>query len=252
MYKVLSTEILKLKRSAVILFSLIISFMPALIKFLQYSIVNRNSSVDWKWFISEHQEFAVFGMLTAVILISCFVFGVEYHNRTISYLFTSCTSRSNIFLGKIIILFVLITLLLGSSMISFLIFGYLTVKKTIPTQLLLKYAEVTIYSILSFFSLTALMAFVTMQVKKYAISSALILGYIMMVFPFHLKNNSLICPFMLPAVISAKIFKSNNYIFKDYYRTAVIDYPLLAGAMVGVFVITILIGMVYYRKVDVT
>ena len=74
----------------------------------------------------------VFGMLFSIILGACFIFGMEYHNHTAAYVFTTPASRIRLLAAKIIAVFLIITFSHITSFISTMLFGYLTVNEFIP------------------------------------------------------------------------------------------------------------------------
>jgi len=247
---VLITEIIKLRRSKMLILALLISFIPAPIKFIQQVLGKVKTNVTWEWFLSAHQEIMVFGMLTAIILVSCFIFGMEYQYNTVSSAFTASVSRTEIFIGKVITLLFVISALFIISALSHLLFGCFTVKEGLKLTFLLKYLKVVLFFILGYFSLTSLMAFINIIVRKYAVSAALILGYFMLVFPMHLKNNLFINPFMIPTVIASKILGSSNYIFSDYYKDVSVSYTGITLFLSAIFIFFLIAGMTYYKKRD--
>jgi len=251
MYNIITAEILKLKGSKMLWMVAFISFIPAPIKLIQHFIGKGPGTADWNSFISTGQELAVFGMLTSIILVSCFIFTMEYQYNTVSYIFTAPVSKVKMLAAKILALLLIITFSYLVSGISNIIFGYAVIREMIPFKTAYLYFQATVGSILIYFSLTALIAAINIAFKRLAISVTLLMGYLMLFFPFHLKGNVLINPFMIPTVVASKIFGSTGYIFKDYYKDITVNYMEIAGLLTVIFIIPFITSMLYYKKSDV-
>ena len=250
MLNTISVEFLKLRRSRALLLSIIANFIPALIRWLQYTFGSVSGEVRWERFLSSGQEIMVLCMLISVILVSCFVFSMEYQYNTASYIFTSGSPRVSIFLSKLVSLLVIIAILFIVSFISQLFFGILTIKAGIPGPVFLKLLEVTAWYIFSYFLLSAVIAMVVVLTKKIVISSVIVFGYFMLVFPFHLKNNPYICPFMTPVVVAAKMYGSTDYYFSGYYIDSPVNIAGMAVFIVVLAIISLTIGITCYKKLD--
>lgn len=251
MYNILITEIQKLKRSKMLWLVFLVSILPALVKFVQSTLREDIESIHWEEFLYEHQDLMVLGMISSVILMICFIFNMEYQHCTIAYVFTSPVPRVKLFIGKIITGFLVITFLFLSSFISTLVFGFLTVRAGIPSGVLYLYLKVNFWSILMYGSLTAVIALISIIAKKFVVSATVVLGYIMLVFPIHLKGNAYICPFMIPAVMAAKISGSKDYIFSNYYKDVAVNYCNIAAVLCILFAVSLVAGVLRYKKADV-
>lgn len=250
MRDVLLAEFLKLRRSRVLILSIIVFLVPALIKYLQYNFGNQGEAASWVRFLSTGQELNVLCMLIAVILISCFVFCMEYQYGTASYIFTSGSSKGNIFIAKMALILIIFAFLFFISSLSQLCFGYLAIKSGIPGPLFLKLVEVTAWYIFANFLLSTIIAMVAVVTKRFVLSAVVVFGYYMLVFPFHVKGNPYINPFMTPMVVAARIFNSNDYIFSGYYKDITINITALTVFLAGLAMISLAIAILCYKKMD--
>lgn len=250
MFNVLSTEFLKLRRSRLLLLAFTASFLPAMVRYLQYAFGRNGDTVSWEWFLASGQEITVFVMLTAVVLVSAFIFSMEYQYNTASYIFTSDVSRADIFISKQGSLLVIIAFLFAVSACSELLFGSIALRTALPKVLLLKFMEATVWYIFAYFLLSTAVSMLTVLMKRFAVSAAVVLGYLILVFPFHLKNNLYICPFMTPTVVAAKLLDSDNYIFSSYYKGVTVNSAGAAVFLGILAVVSLTVGMLYYKKSD--
>lgn len=250
MLRVISTEFLKLRRSKMMLLAIIASFLPAMVKYLQFAFGKNLEAVSFEWFLASGEELMVLSMLTVVILVSNFIFTMEYQYNTTSYIFTSSTSKAKIFIAKIISLLAIIAFLFVISAFSQILFGYLALKSALPWLLFLKFIKVIVWYIFSYFLLSVMVVMLSVLIKKFILSSVVVLGYIIMVLPFHLKNNLYICPFMTPTVVAAKLYGSSNYIFTNYYKDVSINNSGAVAFLVVLAIVSLIIGMSYYIKQD--
>jgi len=250
MLDVLSAEFLKLRRSKVLMLSIIACLIPALIKYLQYAFGGKGANTGWVGFLSTGQELMVLCVLTAIILVSCFIFSMEYQYNTASYIFTSSTSKVYIYIAKLVLLFAMIALFFLVSSISQLLFGYLAISEGFSGSLFAKFIEVNVWYIFAYFLLSTIIVMVAATIKRFVLSVVIIYGYYMLVFPFHLKGNPYINPFMTPFIVAAKIFDSNDYIFTDYYKDISISITALAAFLAVLAVISLAVGILCYKKMD--
>jgi|SRR5690554_4222120 len=250
MRNTISVEFLKLKRARALLLSVIAGITPPMIKFIQYTFGRSSADVSWEKFLSSGQEIMVLCMLMSVILVSGFVYSMEYQYDTASYIFTSVSSREKIYLSKMILLLAVFVLLFGVSLVSQLLFGVLTLRAIIPWPVFVKLLNVTAWYILSYFLVSAIVAMVAVLIKKFVVSAVVVFGYLMLVFPFHLKNNPYICPFMTPAVVAAKIFDSKDYYLMGYYESYKVDIAGMAIFLAVLAVASIAVGIACYKKMD--
>lgn len=246
----LSTEFIKLRRSKMLLLAMLASVIPPMIRFIQYAFGSNGDAASWERFLSTGQEIGVFCMLTAVILVSCFIFTMEYQYRTASYLFTSGASKTNIFIAKILAVLVITALLFVVSAFSQLLFGYLTIRTGLAWAFLLTFIKVTAWYVLAYFLLSALVAMVAVLLKKFVLSAVVNFGYFMLVFPFHLKSDPYINPFMSPTVVAAKLYDAKDYIFTGYYKDIPVSIPGIAVFLLSLAIVSLAVGMVCYKRMD--
>jgi hypothetical protein len=251
MLSVLSTEFIKLRRSKMLLLAVIASIIPAMVKYLQYTLGKSHDTAGWEWFLASGQEYMVLSMLIAIVLVSSFIFCLEFQYNTVPYIFTSCTSKVNIFITKMISLLAIIAALFTASAFSELLFGFLAFKSGLSWILFSEFIKVIVWYIFSYFLLSTIVVMLAVLIKRFVISAVVVLGYFMLVFPFHLKNNLYVCPFMTPTVVAAKLYGANNYIFSNYYKDISVNTIGVAAFLVVLAAISLTIGMILYNKQDV-
>lgn len=249
MYRAISSELLKLRRSRLMLLLMISGILPSLIKFLQLSFSKDTGNQNWEVYLTTGKEILVLGILITVILVSGFLFNMEYHYKTVSYMLTSGVSRIQIYISKLISLFGVIASLLVVSGLSELIFGILLVKTVISGTLFVNFLKVTLWYVMTYFLLSCVVIMVSVVTKRFVITSVITLGYFIMTFPFQLKNSIYLCPFMTPAAAAAKLY-GTNYIFNNAYKDMAINSLSVLGYLVVLAVISTTVGLVLYKNSD--
>lgn len=250
MFMVLSTEYLKFRRSKMLLLAVIANFLPPIVKYLQYIFSKSKGPAGAELYLTSGQELMVLSMLTTVVLVSGFVFTMEYQYNTASYIFTSGTSKASIFTAKLIFLLTVIALLFSVSALSEVLFSCLATGDGVSWSLFLKLLKVTGWYVFSYFLLSIIVVMISVFTKKFVVSAVIALGYIIMIFTFHLKNNVYICPFMTPSIVAAKIYGSSNYILTNYYKDIAVNYYGITIFLVILAAISMIIGINCYRKQD--
>jgi ABC-2 type transport system permease protein len=231
-----------------LLYATIGSILPAVVKLLQYLGQSDNNS--WEWFLASKQEIMVFGMLITIVLISSFLFSMEYRYNTASYIFTSKASRYSIFIAKIMCLFCIVTFLEVVSALSYLLFGLIAIKGVIPAALFSKFIEVTVWYIFSFFLVSVIVAMLSVLTKKFVISTVIAFAYLMLVFPVHLKGNPYVLPFMTPSVIASKIYNTDNYIFVGYFKAISVNSLAVILFLALTAAISIIVSLIGLKRSD--
>jgi len=233
-----------------LLLAFIASFLPAMIKYLQFAFGKNQATASWELFIASGQELMIFSMLTVVVLVSIFVFSMEYQYNTASYVFTSRISKVNLFIAKMISLLAIIASLFVVLAFSQLLFGFLALMVGLSWTLFFKFILVLAWHIFSYFLVSAMVVLVAVFTKRFVISAVVVLGYLMLVFPFHFTN-PYVCPFMIPTVIAAKIYGTNNYFLTDYYKNVSTNSIYAAVFLfVALAIVSLIIGTICYKKSD--
>jgi ABC-2 type transport system permease protein len=234
-----------------LLISYIASLLPAVVKYLQFVSGKAQITAGWEFFLASGQELMFFGMLTVVILVSNFVFCMEYHYNTASYIFTSSISTVYIFVSKMICLLAMIASLFIVAAISQLLFGFLALKAGLSWILFYKFIKVIVWYIFSYFLVSAIVVMIAVLIKRFVVSAVIILGYILLVFPFHLKNNPYISPFMIPTIVASRIYGTNNYVFTNYYKNVSANNIYSAVFFfVALAIASLVIGLICYKRID--
>ncbi len=248
MFMVLSAEFLKLRRSKMLWLATIASLLPALVKYVQYASENGKDAAGWEWFLASSQEIFVFGMIITVVLVSSFIFSMEYQYNTLSYAFTSNVSRVKIFIAKTISILAILTFLVLVSALSQLLFGLLAIRTGLPGNLFVKFIKVTGWYIFSYFMVSAMVVMLTVFFKGFVLSAVVTMGYLMLAFPFHLKFNPYILPLMTPTMVAAKLYGSTDYIFTSYYQDIAVNAIAEAVFLAALAAVSVTIGIIRYKK----
>lgn len=248
MGNVILTEFKKLQRSKVLLYVILAGFIPSLVKFLQQVLGDSRDVVRWEWFAAQNREIMVYCVFTALVLASAFVFSLEYKYGTISCIFTSSISRAKIYISKMLSIFALILLLFVISACSDLLLGFIAFGRGMPSDLMLAFLKSTTFYILSYFLLSPIIVMVVILLKRFVLSVVVVMGYLMLVFPFHLKYSPYILPFMIPSFVAAKILGTDNYIFSNGYAGSTLNLLEAVVFLLVLAVISIRIGITRYAK----
>lgn len=251
MYGVLSSEFLKLKKSKMLLLAAVASVLPSFVKYIQLSTDKANTNMTWEYFLASKQEFTVMGMLITLILVASFVFNMEYQYKTAAYILTSRVSRVSIYFSKLLAILAIIFILFVLSGFSQLLLGYFAIKTAVASALMIKFLKVTALYILTYFLLTTVIVMLGVFIKRFVLTSVIIFGYLMMVFPFHLKNNLYINPFMTPSAIAAKIYGTGNYILANgYYSDVTVNSAAAVIFLIVLALVSLISGLFFYRSSD--
>ncbi len=233
-----------------LIYALIAGILPSMVKFFQFIFGNTDKDDGWKWFLASRQEIMVLAVVITVVLVSSLIFTMEYQYGTASYIYTSRVPKIQIFLAKLLTIFAVVTMLFAVTLSSELLFGYLAIKTPIPGALLLKLIKVTVWYMLSYGLLSTIVVLISVLTKRFVLTSVIVLGYMMLVFPFHLKNNIYISPFMTPAAVVARIFESNNYILVSYFKDIAVNTTAAAVFIIALAAISLASGLIVYQKSD--
>jgi hypothetical protein len=249
MKNALSAELLKLRRSLVLLLAVIATILPPAVKCLRHAVGNLDEASSWRGFLASGQELTVFGMLITVMLLSAFIFTMEYQYGTAAAAFTSGTRRSAVFGAKMAVLGIVIVSLLVISAASQLLFGALAASDALPTALLGQFASITAWFAFSYLAIAAVVALVAVATKRFTLTTVITFGYYIVIFPFHTKY-PYVCPFMTPAIVASKLYGSSDYIFSFSYEklsTGVLPATVFLACLAA---ISLVIGSFLYRGSD--
>jgi hypothetical protein len=250
MKNAIAAEFLKLRRLRVLLLAFLVSVAPPAVKLLRALLAPPPGGTGWREFLTSGQEFSVFGLLVAVMLLANYFFTMEYKLNTATPIFTSQTGRVRIFLAKIISLCAVIWAMLLLSAAAQLLFGALAASGPLPGELLSQFLNVTLWYAVSFALLAAVSALPAVLTRRFVLAAVITLGYYILAFPFHAKS-VYGCFFMTPVVVAAKMFGSADYIFTFDYRDMTAGVPQAAAFLSGLALAALLAGLLVYRKSDV-
>jgi ABC-type transport system involved in multi-copper enzyme maturation permease subunit len=252
MLTTISAEFIKLKRSSIVWLILLGGFVPPIIKAIQYATPQTLiGNGKWSGFLSTNQEINMFITLTVMIIASAFIFSMEYQYDTASYIFTTTTSRVQIYIAKILSLLLQVSGMLFVNALAQLLLGFMVVPEPISEMMLSMWLLSTGWNISSYFLLSILVSTVAIITRRFIISTAVVYGYMVITFPIHyFLHNPYINPLMSSVVVVAKIYNSNGYIFGSYYpniQVNILDIVLLLIALALIFMI---VSIIYYKKSD--
>jgi hypothetical protein len=236
MRNAISAELLKLRRSRVLLLAALSCVMPPAVECLRHAVGNLGEASHWRGFLTSGQELTVFCMLITVMLLSAFLFTMEYQYGTAGAIFTSATGRVTIYGAKIAALGIVIASLCVISSGSQLLFGALATAEALPAELFGQFAAVSAWYVFSYFALAVVVALPAVLTKRFTLTAVITLGCYIMIFPFHTKN-PYVCPFMTPAIVASKLYGSTDYIFAFTYgnlSTGVLPAAVFLTALAGV------------------
>jgi hypothetical protein len=211
-----SAELLKLRRSLPLLLACVAAVLPPAVKCLRHAFGGLDRASTWRGFLASGQELAVFGMLTAVMLISAFIFTMEHQYGTAAALFTTGARRLAVFGAKMAVLAVVVAALLVLSVGSQLLFGALTAADGLTAAALGPLAAVTAWYAVSYVAIAGMVALPAVLTKRFTPTAVITLGSYILLFPFHAKN-AYACPFLTPTIVAARMWGSTDYLFTFDY-----------------------------------
>ena len=248
MFSVLYCEILKLKRSWILL----ITVIPAII--CSRSILNIYSDKDlypfagWDVLFSENQLFLCKVAPVFFAILVGFVFSREYKNHTISNIFTTPFSRIKTFLTKLITLLLIITLTILISNILIFIFGRFVVSGKPSAHTINVNGKAMLSFIFTHFALVSVIALIGIVAKNNIAPSVfgLVAGMINMF--LLLTRYKFYFPWSFPSIITGRIYVEIGYLPDGYYGRNELYSTVIFSVVV---IIAFVSGMVYFLKSDV-
>jgi ABC-type transport system involved in multi-copper enzyme maturation permease subunit len=227
-------------------------FLPPILKAIQYATPEtRVGNGEWSGFLSISQEINMFITLTVMIIVSAFIFSMEYQYDTASYLLTTTTSRAQIYFAKILSLLLQVSGMILVNAVAQLILGFLVVPAPISEGMISMWLLSTGWNIASYFLLSILVSTVAIITRGFLISTALVYGYLVLTFPIHYYlHNSYINPLLSSVVAVAKIYGSDGYLFGSYYPNIQVNILGIAFFLMALALLFMIVSIMYYRKSD--
>lgn len=203
LYNIISTELLKLKNCK-ILWAIPVSFLiPNFLVFLIYAYNPRYPIVVWEDYFL--QPVMLINLLIGIglfALLTGFIFSREYQEHMINSLFTYPISRFNFFIGKLIVMLLIITVMLLSSFALSILSGIILKHEPLTAAVVLKYFKAYMLMVIMHFVLVPIAA--QLSISKRNIIPPIILGICAMVLNLIILNTpfNTIFPWTIPTVLS--------------------------------------------------
>lgn len=164
---VINTEFIKLKKCKVLWCIPLCSLCPDILIFLMYAVNKKYPMVIWKDYFTLIEM--MINLLIGIGLFSIlagFIFSREYQENTVNSMFTYPISRMQFFVGKLIVMFILIFITLISSFIVSVFLGLIIKHEPLTLSILLYYAKTYIFMAIMHFALIPILAFLSIYNKS--------------------------------------------------------------------------------------
>jgi|GEM_PF-1520313 hypothetical protein len=192
MVNILLAEILKLKRSKILLLIPLGGLIPVLLMLLVYMDSQASSIIKtyvfgWEYFLDVTLYYANITCPAFFAILAGYIFTREYQLLTINSLFTYSFSRMKIFTAKMIIIIILMTVTFLLTIFFTMIFGLLLTKNRLLPDTLLDFVKINIEMVFINILLIFLAVLVSILVKN--IIAPIVLG-IIYIFGYAVLNRS--------------------------------------------------------------
>lgn len=203
LYNITSTELIKLKNCK-ILWAIPAGFLiPNILVVLIYAFNPKYPIVVWEdYFLTPVMLINLLLGIGLFSLLTGFIFSREYQEHMINNLFTYPISRFNFFVGKLIVMLLIIAITLFSSYILSILSGLILKHEPLTTAILLKYLKAYMLMVIMHFALVPIVA--QLSISKRNIIPPIILGIGVMVLNLIILNTpfNTIFPWTIPTVFS--------------------------------------------------
>ncbi|MBU3098950.1 MULTISPECIES: ABC transporter permease [Clostridium] len=211
---VMHTEFLKLRKCKVLWCMPLCAFLPDLLIFSVFALNKKFPIVVWENFFTDAEM--MINMLIAIGLFSLlagFIFSREYQENTINSMFTYPIGRIQFFIGKLIVILILISITIVSSFILLVLLGLTIKHEPLTLNILLYYTKVYVFMILMHFALIPIVAFLSIYNKS--IVPPIILGVSAITLNLIVMNTGFntIFPWSIPTILSPH---QNGTIYTNY------------------------------------
>ncbi len=233
-----SIEIKKCKRTFIPWMILIGGVLTAFIAFMMTSYGNYEKS--WANLAAMGLNFVNLLALLLVAVFSGYVFVTEYHESTISILFTYPVSRLKLYVAKYSVILFWVIILYLIFFVSIMGIGFLSMRQLPQTDFLIKFIKLMPLIIISNFVLvpvTVLMSIVIKGIGTYILAG---MGYFVAYMSFISSDSGV----YMPPCIPDKLAK--NYMVMEYMGKA--DFRAMIIVSAVTFLSAFLIGAVCYCR----
>lgn len=200
---VINTEFIKLRKCKVLWCIPLCSLCPNILLFLVYAFNKKFPIVIWEDYFKDVEM--IINMLIGIGLFSVlagFIFSREYQENTVNSMFTYPISRMQFFVGKLIVMFILIFITLISAFILSVFSGLILKHETLTFSILLYYAKAYIFMVIMHFALIPIVAFLSIYNKS--IIPPIIVGVSAITLNIIVINTKLntLFPWSIPTILS--------------------------------------------------
>lgn len=240
MLTIIRTELIKLKRSPIIVLILLTGlFIPALSYFYYVKTAKELLTIEGMFTHVISIMNSAIGTVVFSIMTS-FIVAQEYKQNTINQLLTYPAARFTILLGKFFVIMLLIAVTMLLCFIFTLGLGMILIGGEVPFAILIKYSEIHIGMIVVQFALMPMIACICVLNKNYliAIAIGIVLSFgegIMAILPVGAYY-----PWSAPKLISLR------WIYDIEINTTAAFLSLSV-----VFIIPLLLSLYVYQKADI-
>ena len=206
LYNITSTELQKLKNCKILWAIPTISILPNFLVFLVYSINSKYPIVVWKdYFLLPVFLINLFVGIGLFALLTGYIFSREYQEHMINNLLTYPIRRSNFFVGKLIVMLLIIAVTLFSSFFLSILSGVILKHEPLTTAVVFEYLRAYTLMVIMHFALVPIVA--QLSISKRNIIAPIILGICTMVLNIIILNTPLntIFPWTIPAIFSPHV-----------------------------------------------
>ncbi|AGY76951.1 ABC transporter permease [Clostridium autoethanogenum] len=248
MFNIVYSEFLKLKKSYLVIITLIAAIFVPILECIQALSNNyRGSSETLRntLFMNYRVNIEVicFQFLYIVFfsLIASYVFSREFTDKTANTLFIYPSSRIKIFIGKLITVYIIIAFAYFIQSISTYLTLYISWRNLLPSYLIVKDIEVNLYSMLFQFLLIPIPILIGNLTKNIIFPVIYgILGAVSSAFMMLMGIYMQVDPLMLPALPIYYFYKGDP-----------IDYVLVISSAVLTFGVSIFLCLYHYINGDI-
>jgi hypothetical protein len=229
LYNIISTELQKLKNCKILWAIPTISLIPNFLVFLIYASNPKFPIVVWKdYFLLPVMLINLLVGIGFFALLTGFIFSREYQEHMINNLFTYPIRRFNIFVGKLMVMFLIIAVTLFSSFVLSILSGLILKHEPLTTTLVFEYLRAYMLMVIMHFALVPIVA--QLSISKRNIIPPIILGICAMVLNIIILNTpfNTIFPWTIPAIFSPH---EGGRIFTNYSLGA---FTLLFTFVIGI------------------
>ncbi len=230
---VINAEFLKLRKCKVLWCIPLCAFLPDILTFSIYAFNKKYPIITWQYYFTMAEM--LINMLMGVALFSIvagFIFSREYQENTVNSMFTYPIGRMRFFIGKLIVMLILISITLISSFIVLLLLGLTIKHEPLTLSSLLYYSKTYVFMVIMHFALIPIVAFLGIHNKSIIPPiilgvSAITLNLIVMNTPF----NTLF-PWSIPTILSPH---ENGRTYTNYtLGIAVLGATFIIGTILSI------------------